>query len=89
MNDERGKKPYGVVFFRPGVSPRAKKIKLFFFAAMSLIILAQGFYWLFANFAKPIIFGMPFSMFFIVALVAIQFVLLLLLYLFESKEMKD
>ena len=88
MNDEREKNPYGVVFFRLGVSPRAKKIKFFFFAAMSLIILAQGFYWLFANFTKPIIFGMPFCMFFIVVLVAVQFILLLLLYLFESKEMK-
>jgi len=55
---------------------------------MSLIILAQGFYWLFANFTKPIIFGMPFCMFFIAVLVAVQFILLLLLYLFESKEMK-
>jgi hypothetical protein len=89
MNTEKEKNPYRVVFFRPGLSPRSKKIKLIFFIAMSLIILAQSFYWLFANFARPILLGMPFCMFFIVMLVVVQFVLLVALYYFESKEMKE
>jgi uncharacterized membrane protein len=62
-----------------------KKSGLIFFIIFSLIILAQAFYWLFANSAEPIILGMPFGMFFIVSLIALEFFALQVLYYIEKK----
>ena len=62
-----------------------KKSGLIFFIIFSLVILAQAFYWLFANSAEPIILGMPFGMFFIVFLIAIDFFALQILYYIEKK----
>jgi uncharacterized membrane protein len=65
-----------------------KKSGLIFFIIFSLIILAQAFYWLVANSAEPIILGMPFGMFFIVFLIAIEFFALQVLYYLEKKNSK-
>ncbi len=46
----------------------------------------QLFYWLFANMAKPIVMGMPFSMFFIVLTIILEFVSLLILYYIDKKQ---
>ena len=65
-----------------------KKSGLIFFIIFSLIILAQAFYWLFANSGEPIILGMPLGMFFIVSLIAIEFFALQVLYYVEKKDSK-
>ncbi|MBW2096129.1 MAG: hypothetical protein JRI80_14720 [Deltaproteobacteria bacterium] len=62
---------------------------MIFFIGFCLIILIQGCYWLFANSVKPIIFGMPFSLFFIVLFIAIEFVALLVLYFIEADQMEE
>ncbi len=89
MNEQKEKNPYGITIFRPGVSSKSRKIKIIFFLAMCGVLFFQSCYWLFANSTEPILLGMPFCMFFIVMFIAIQFILLLILYFFESKEMKD
>lgn len=89
MNEEKRKNSCSITVFRPGVSSKSKKVKLIFFLAMCLVLFSQSCYWLFANSNEPILLGMPFCMFFIVMLIVIQFILLLALYFFESKEMKD
>lgn len=63
-----------------------KKSGLIFFIIFSLIILGQALYWLFANSAEPIILGMPFGMFFIVSLIALEFFALQVLYYIEKKD---
>ena len=57
-----------------------KNRNIIFIIIFSLITLLQAFYWVFANYAEPIIMGMPFAMFVIVALIAIEFIALLVLY---------
>jgi hypothetical protein len=70
-----------------------KKFHIVFIIIFSLLALLQAFYWLFANTARPIILGMPFAMFVIVALIIIEFFALLLLYYFDeiksNPEKKD
>jgi len=61
-----------------------KKLHIIFITIFSLLIALQTFFWLFANSAEPIILGMPFSMFFVVLLIVIQFVALLILYYFDQ-----
>ena len=55
-----------------------------FFILFSLIVLIQAFYWLFANSAEPILLGMPFGMFFIVLFIAVEFIVLIALYVYEN-----
>lgn len=70
--------------------PRATIVrKIIFFIILSAIILVQSCYWLFANSVKPFVMGMPFGMFFVVLFIAIEFVVLLVLYLIESKEYEE
>lgn len=80
---------YGIKIFSPDLPENVKKRKTIFFIIFCLIILIQAFYWLFANSATPILLGMPFGMFFITLFIAIEFVLLLILYFIELKEMEQ
>ncbi|TFG93211.1 MAG: hypothetical protein E4H15_01885 [Syntrophobacterales bacterium] len=59
---------------------------MIFFIVLCLIILAQAFYWLFANSVEPIVWGMPFGMFFVVLFIIIEFVMLLIVYFAEAKD---
>jgi uncharacterized membrane protein len=61
-----------------------KKYHKVFIIIFSAIIVLQAFYWLFANKAEPIIFGMPFAMFVIVTLIIIEFIALLVLYYLDE-----
>jgi hypothetical protein len=66
-----------------------QKHHLIFIIIFSLIVLLIAFYWLFANAAKPIVFGMPFGMFVIVALIIAEFFALLGLYYFDELKPKQ
>jgi hypothetical protein len=63
-----------------------KSVGVIFFILFSIIILLQAFYWLFANSAEPILFGMPFGMFFIVLLIVVEFFILVALYFWENQN---
>jgi hypothetical protein len=78
-----------IIIFPPGTPPNVKIRKGVFFAIFCLIILAQAFYWLFANSAEPVVLGMPFGMFFITLLIALEFVVLLIMYFIEAQEMEE
>ncbi len=78
-----------IIIFPPDTPPKVKIRKSIFFAIFCLIILVQAFYWLFANSASPIVLGMPFGMFFITLLIALEFVVLLILYFIEAQEMEE
>lgn len=84
MNEIREEDGYGLVFFEPGTSSSTKIKSIIFFILLSAIVLAQAFYWLFANKVEPIILGMPYGMFFVVLLIAIEFVVLVALYLSDA-----
>jgi hypothetical protein len=86
MNKVREEDDYGIVIFKPGTPPKEKAMGLFFFSVLTLIILAQACYWLFANSVEPIIWGMPFGMFTVVALILLEFVTLGAMYMFDSKK---
>jgi uncharacterized membrane protein len=77
---------YGITIFRPGTPQKDKTRGIVFFIIFCVIILIQACYWLFANSAKPIIIGLPFGMFFVVLFIAIEFAVLLTLYLLEFKD---
>jgi hypothetical protein len=66
-----------------------QKHHLIFIIVFSLIVLLIAFYWLFANAAKPIVLGMPFGMFVIVALIMAEFFALLGLYYFDELKPKQ
>ena len=85
--DSPQKDDYGIVVFKAGTSPREKRRGLFFFTSLSLIVLGQACYWVFANSVEPIIFGMPFGMFAVVALIVLEFLILAIMYALEPKEM--
>lgn len=80
------KDDYGIVIFREGTPVKEKRRGIFFFTALSLIVLAQAFYWLFANSVEPITLGMPFGLFTVVMLIAAEFVVLAAMYAMEPKE---
>ena len=80
------KNDYGLVIFKAGTPLKAKRRGLFFFTALSLIILCQACYWVFANSVEPIILGMPFGMFTVVALIVLEFITLMAMYLTESEK---
>jgi uncharacterized membrane protein len=77
---------YGITVFKPGTPQSAKTRGIVFFLILCAIILIQSCYWLFANSANPIILGLPFGMFFVVLFIAIEFVVLVTLYLLEFKD---
>jgi phosphoglycerol transferase MdoB-like AlkP superfamily enzyme len=86
MSNDRENGGYGITVFRPGTPPGVKTREIIFFIILCLIILIQAFYYLFANSAEPYVLGLPFGMFFIVLFIAIEFVVLLLLYFAEAKD---
>ena len=87
MDQELESRGYGITVFSPDTPPGVKTRKIFFFILFCIIILIQACYWLFANSAEPILLGMPFGMFFIALFITIEFLLLLILYFVEAKEM--
>jgi putative solute:sodium symporter small subunit len=89
MSNEQEKEDYGITIFSPGTPSSVKTRKTLFFIGLCVIILVQSCYWLFANSVEPIIIGMPFGMFFIGLFIAIEFVVLLALYLIEANEMDE
>jgi putative solute:sodium symporter small subunit len=89
MQNEQAKEDYGITIFSPGTPSSVKTRKLLFFIGLCVIILIQACYWLFANSVEPIIIGMPFGMFFIAVFIAIEFVVLLVLYAIEANEMEE
>ncbi len=89
MSNDQGNDGYGITVFRPGTPPGVKARGMIFFIILCLIILIQAFYWLFANSVEPFVLGMPFGMFFIVLFIAIEFVVLLILYFAEAKDVSE
>ena len=88
MSNGTGTSGYGITVFRPGTPPGVRTRGIIFFVILCILILMEAFYFLFANSAKPFVLGMPFGMFFIVLIIAIEFVVLLILYFLESKGMQ-
>ncbi len=80
------KDDYGIVIFKEGTSTSEKKRGWIFFTLISLIVFGQAFYWVFANRVDPIILGLPFSLFTVVMLIALEFVVLAVMYSMEPKE---
>jgi phosphoglycerol transferase MdoB-like AlkP superfamily enzyme len=89
MSNNKDNDGYGIMVFKPGTPPGVKTRGIIFFIIFCLIILIQAFYWLFANSVKPFVLGMPFSMFFIVLFIAIEFVVLLIVYFAEAKDVEE
>jgi phosphoglycerol transferase MdoB-like AlkP superfamily enzyme len=89
MTSDRENDGYGITVFRPGTPPGVKGRGIIFFIILCLIILIQAFYFLFANSVEPFVLGMPFSMFFIVLFITIEFVALLILYFAEAKDVAE
>jgi phosphoglycerol transferase MdoB-like AlkP superfamily enzyme len=89
MSNNQENDGYGIMVFKPGTPPGVKTRGIIFFIIFCLIILIQAFYWLFANSVKPFVLGMPFSMFFIVLVIAIEFVALLIVYFTEAKDVVE
>lgn len=89
MSNGIGTSGYGITIFKPGTPPGVRTRGIIFFIILCILILMEAFYFLFANSAKPFVLGMPFGMFFIVLVIAIEFVALLILYFLESKDMKE
>ncbi len=86
MSNNQENDGYGVSIFKPGTPAGEKTRGIIFFIVLSLIILVQAFYWLFANSVEPFVMGMPFGMFFVVLFIVIEFVTLLILFFSESKD---
>ena len=89
MQEHREKRTSRIVVFRKGTPEREKRRSLFFFTLLTLIVLAQACYWVFANRVEPILMGMPFGMFTVVALIIIEFVVLVALYRSEPDDEKE
>ena len=83
MANEASANPYSFRVFKPDTPANEKIRGIVFFIILSLIIAVQAFYWLFANSIKPFVLGMPFSMFFIVLFIVIEFIVLVILYKLE------
>lgn len=80
------KDDYGVVIFKEGTTPRERRKGLFFFIVLSMIILGQACYWVFANSVEPIILGMPFGLFMVVMFIILEFIALAVMYAMEPEE---
>lgn len=89
MSNGTGASGYGITVFGPGTPPGVRARGIIFFIILCILILMEAFYFIFANSAKPFVLGMPFGMFFIVLVIAIEFVALLILYFLESKDMQE
>jgi phosphoglycerol transferase MdoB-like AlkP superfamily enzyme len=89
MSKGNVKNGYGITVFRPGTPSGVKTRGIIFFILLCFLIFLEAFYWLFANTVTPYVLGMPFSMFFIVLVIAIEFVALLVLYFLEAKDIKE
>jgi len=88
MKHNQEKWRYGFRLFKPGTPRKVKVRSLVFFFILLAIIFFQAFYWLFANKVEPLVWGMPFSMFFIVLVIIIEFFVLLVLYFLEGADEK-
>ncbi len=84
MNKVQGEGGYGIRLFKPGTPSKTNVRSVVFFSVLVAIILIQAFYYVFANAVEPLVLGMPFGMFFIVLFIAIEFVVLLILYYLEE-----
>ncbi len=84
--DLESKDGYGFTVFKPGTPKKVKIRGLIFFFICCGIILAQSFFWIFANSVTPYVMGMPFSMFIVVLFIAFEFFVLLALYRLEYKD---
>lgn len=80
------KKDYGLVFFKEGTPAAIRRRGIVFFTILTLLVLALAFYWVFANKVEPIILGLPFSLFFITAVIILEFIVLVVMYLTEPEE---
>jgi uncharacterized membrane protein len=89
MGNGREEGGYGITVFKPGTPSGVKARGIIFFIILCILIWVEAFYWLFANSAKPFILGMPFGMFFIVLFIVIEFIVLLILYSLESKDLQE
>ena len=70
---------YSLRFFASKVPPGRRTLITIFTVIFIAVILAQAFYFLFANSALPIILGMPLGMFAVVALVVVEYIVLLVM----------
>jgi uncharacterized membrane protein len=70
---------------RPARRSKSTIINCIFVFTFAAIVFFQTFFWIFANHVEPIVLGLPFSMFFVTALVVLEFVVLVLLYKFDQK----
>jgi hypothetical protein len=89
MAEGPAKNGCGITVFAHDTPKGIKTRKLIFFAIFCLIILLQTFYYVFANSAEPFVLEMPFGMFIITMLIAIEFFAFLVLYLIEASEMEE
>lgn len=89
MSNNQENDGYGITIFKPGTPRSVKTRGIIFFIILCLIILIQAFYWLFANSVEPLVLGMPFGMFFIVLFIAIEFIVLVILYFAEGKDVGE
>jgi len=87
MSNGTGASGYGITVFKPGTPPGVRTRGIIFFIILCILILMEAFYFLFANSAKPFVLGMPFGMFFIVLVIAIEFIALLVLYFLEERDL--
>ncbi|HPQ45083.1 MAG TPA: hypothetical protein PKZ42_12755 [Syntrophales bacterium] len=86
MNNNQENGGYGISVFKPGTPSKEKTRGIIAFIVLCVIIFVQAFYWLFANSVEPIIWGMPFGMFFVVLFIILEFVALLIIYLAEGDD---
>jgi hypothetical protein len=89
MGNAKGTNGYGITLFKPGTPPGAKTRGVIFFILLCFLIFLEAFYFLFANSARPFIWGMPYGMFFIVLVIIIEFLALLILYFLEEKDVRE
>lgn len=68
---------YSLRFFASKVPPGRRSLITLFTLFFIAVILGQSFYFVFANSAEPIVLGMPFGMFAVVALVILEYLGLL------------
>ena len=87
MGNAKGANGYGITVFKPGTPPGVRARGIIFFIILCILVCMEAFYFLFANSAKPFVWGMPYGMFFIVLVIIIEFIALLVLYFLEEKDL--
>ncbi|WP_461210466.1 hypothetical protein [Desulfocurvus sp. DL9XJH121] len=80
---------YKLRFFSSSVPPARRNLLILFALLFIGVVLAQAFYWLFANAAEPIVMGLPFGMFFIVMVIIIEYAGLLVMERVLHKDDKE